>query len=146
MSMPTFKGEPTRVAMGNIPVQVWAGTPGQSVSVLFINKDTVNPIYLGYNNSIGIGGQNTVELDPQSSANMDGSRTIYAIGVVGAGPLQAIPGGSNFFQQFSSLTIPLGATTGERIVLNGLTGTITGFGPTNRVTYVLSPVGFFFYI
>lgn len=131
--------------MGGVPVQVWAGTPQQSVSILFFNKDTVNPIYLGYNNAIEVGGSNTVELDPQSSTNMDGSRTIYANGIAGAGPLQIIPGGSNFFQQFSSLTIPLGATSGTRIVLNGLTGTITAYNANNRVSYIIAPNGIFFY-
>lgn len=145
MTYPAFKGEPSRVQMGGVPVQVWAGTPQQSVSILFFNKDTVNPIYLGYNNAIEVGGSNTVELDPQSSTNMDGSRTIYANGIAGAGPLQIIPGGSNFFQQFSSLTIPLGATSGTRIVLNGLTGTITAYNANNRVSYIIAPNGIFFY-
>lgn len=141
-----FKGEPSRVAMSGGPVQVWAGVPGQSVPVLFFNKDLSNPIYLGYTLNTTIGAPNTVELDPQSSTSMDGSRTIYASGVMGAGPLQVVPGGSNFFQVLSSLTIPFGATSGERIVINGATGTITGYGPTDRVTFVIAPNGIFMYI
>ena len=147
MTTPAFKGEPMRVSMSGAPVQVWAGTPNQpGISILFFNKDTVNPVYLGYNNAIAVQGANTVELDPQSSANMDGTRTIYATGIAGAGPLQVIPGGSNFFQQFNSLTIPLGATSGARIVLNGLTGTITAYTENNRAAFILSPNGIFMYV
>lgn len=131
--------------MSGTAIPVWMGSPGLSVSILFLNKDGTNPIYLGYSSSLQIGAGNTIELDPQSSTNMDGSRTIYAVGVLGAGPLQVIPGGSNFFQQFSSLTIPLGATSGTRIVINGLTGTITGYNALNKVTFIIAPNGIFFY-
>jgi hypothetical protein len=75
--------------------QVWSGF-GQSVSILFFNRDVTNPVYLSYRPNVYIGATNAVILNPQSSVTMDGSRTIYAIGVNGAGPLQAIPGGSSY--------------------------------------------------
>jgi hypothetical protein len=43
------------------------------------------------------------------------------------------------------LVIPYGATSGERIVINGSTGSITGYGTDNRIKFVLTGVGLFFY-
>jgi hypothetical protein len=43
------------------------------------------------------------------------------------------------------LVIPFGATSGQRIVLNGSTGTITGYRSNNRIAYVINGNGLFFY-
>lgn len=113
--------------------------------VLCINQDMSNPVYLGYQNNIQIGGGNTIPLSPQSSIPLDGSRTIYAIALAGTQPLLVIPGASSFFQRLSSLTIPTGATSGERIVINGTTGSILGFNAAGEEDFAITPVGFFFY-
>lgn len=46
----------------------------------------------------------------------------------------------------ASLTIPYGATTGARIVINGTTATITAYNSSNQVVYILSPAGLFLYV
>lgn len=121
MVTPVFKGEPKRIAMSGSPVPMWNGYAG-APPILFYNKDTANAIYLGYTNNISIGGINTVELDPQSSTTMDGSRTIYAIGPNGAGPLQVIPGGTNFFSALSSFTVGIPPNTQIQLLSQDGTG------------------------
>lgn len=146
MSTPggTFKGEPNLVPFGGQAIQVWSGT-GQSVQILFFNQDQVNTVSLSYQNNVGIGAQNAVPLGPQSSVSMDGSRTIYANAPVGTTPMLVLPGGGSFFQRFTSITIPTGATSGPRIVINGLTGTITGYGADGTVSFIITPTAILMY-
>lgn len=92
-----FQGEPLRVPMSGTPVPVWNGLPG-SPPIMLYNFDTSNSIYVGYTRNISIGAPNTQLLQPQFGLTMDGTRTIYAIGVSGAGPLQVTPGGGAPFQ------------------------------------------------
>jgi hypothetical protein len=143
-----FKGEPVQMNVGGAisPVQIWAGSQGfQGVPILCINQDMTNAVSIGYQSNIGIGGANTVQLGPQSAMPLDGSRTIYAIAPPNTAPLQVIPGASNFFQRLTSLTLPVGATSGPRIVLNGLDATITGYNSAGNPTYIIDPNGIFFY-
>lgn len=42
-----------------------------------------------------------------------------------------------------TLTIPTGATSGQRIVIDGTTGTITGYDSTDTVTFTITPTGGF---
>ena len=149
MSTPSqaFKGEPVQIPFnGGPPTPVWTGYGSSGgVPVLCINQDTANTVYLGYQNNITIGGGNTVPLGPGSSVPLDGSRTIYAIAQAGTANLLVIPGASSFFQRITSLTIPTGATSGARIVINGLTGTITGFASNGEIAFVISPTAILMY-
>lgn len=140
MSTPggTFKGEPNIVPFGGQAIQVWSGT-GQSVQILFFNQDQVNAVSLSYQNNVEIGAANAVPLGPQSSVSMDGSRTIYANAPQGTTPMLVLPGGGSFFQRSTSITIPTGATSGTRIVIDGLTGTITGYDADNSITFLITP-------
>ena len=142
-----FKGEPTQIPFnGGPPTQIWSGTQAAAgTPVLCVNQDTANTVYIGYQTNIAIGGANAVPLAPQSSIPLDGSRSIYAIAQQGTANLLVIPGASSFFQRLSSLTIPIGATSGERIVINGATGTITGFDSFNNVTFIISPTAILMY-
>jgi hypothetical protein len=142
-----FQGEPVQIPFqGQPPTQIWSGQGSQGTPILCINQDTVNAVSLGYQNNIALNGANTIPLAPQSSVTLDGSRTIYAIAASGTANLLVIPGASNFFQRLTSLTLPVGATSGERIVLNGLTATITGYGPSGNPAYVITPIGLYFYL
>ncbi len=110
MTTPTFKGEPTVISMSGNAFQVWSGYQ-LSVPILFYNRDLTNNIYLSYQPTVFVGAPNSVILNAQSSVTMDGSRTIYAIGANGAGPLQIIPGGTNY--QTSNPPVSLLATLGS---------------------------------
>jgi hypothetical protein len=110
VSTPTFKGEPTVVPMSGNAFQVWSGYQ-LSVPILFYNRDLTNNIYLSYQPTVYQNAPNAVILNPQSSVTMDGSRTIYAIGPNNAGPLQIIPGGTNY--QTSNPPVSLLATLGN---------------------------------
>lgn len=139
MSTP-FKGEPAQIAFSGQAVPVWQGSQGQSVPVLLFNQDQSNPVAVGYQNNLAVTAPNAVPLGPQSSVTMDGSRTIYANAPKGTLPLVVIPGGSSFFQRLVKLTLPTGATTGQRIVLNGLTGVIEVFNAANQLIASISPI------
>lgn len=43
------------------------------------------------------------------------------------------------------LVIPYGATTGQRIVINGSSGTITAYTAANTIAYIINSQGIFFY-
>lgn len=113
-----------------------------------IGNSGPNTVWIGDNSSIqSSDGNGVVPLTAQSTYAVDGKNDVF--GTVASGlptTVFTIAGGQNFFQPVSSITLPTGATSGERIVINGLTGTITGFGPTGRVTYVISPLGIFMYV
>lgn len=136
-----FPGEPNQVSFQGKAVQIWAGTGKAGTPVLLLNQDQANTVTVNYRPNVIIGDSNAVPIGPQSSFTMDGGRTIYAIAPSGTAPLLVIPGGGSFFQRITSITIPTGATSGQRIVINGLTGTITGFDAGNNVTFILSPAG-----
>jgi hypothetical protein len=134
-------GEPTQVPFTGSPIQVWSGT-GEAIDILMFNQDQNNTVTVNYRNDVQVGASNAVPIGPQSSVTMDGSRTLYANAPNGTAAMIVIPGGGNFFQRLVSLTIPTGATTGARVVINGATGTITGYNAANQVVYVLSPTSF----
>jgi hypothetical protein len=104
----TWKGEPVRLMMGGAPVAVWMGNPG-APPVLVYNFDAVNPIYVGYQPNIAVNGNNTQYVPSNFGLTMDGTRTLYAVGANGAGPLQITPGGGAPFQQPSVSLVNLGA-------------------------------------
>ena len=137
MQLP-FNGQPATA--------VWTGySGGRGLPVLCINQDSANTVYLGYQPNIAVGGGNTIPLAPNSSIPLDGSRTIYAIAVSGTKALLVIPGASSFFQRLTSITIPTGATSGARIVIDGVAGTITAFDSTGEVSFIITPTAILMY-
>jgi len=74
------------------PIQAWAGSRDEGLSVTFINNDELNPVYYGYSNNIAIGGTNTAQIPPLANASMDGSRTIYVIALAGTQDMTVVPG------------------------------------------------------
>jgi hypothetical protein len=134
----TFKGEPNIVPFSGQAIQVWSGT-GRDVQVLFFNQDQVNTVSLSYQNNVDIGASNAAPLGPQSSISMNGARTIYANALKGTAAMLVLPGGGSFFQRITKITIPTGATTGARIVIDGTTGTITGYDVNGEISFIISP-------
>lgn len=113
MTSPTgFKGEPTVLSMSGNATQVWSGYQ-LSVPILFFNQDPTNIVYLSYQNNVAIGATNAVALNPQTSVTMDGSRTIYAVGAKGAGPLQIIPGATSYQGVGPTVTPLVGGSAGN---------------------------------
>jgi hypothetical protein len=111
-----------------------------------------NTVWIGdYNTIQYTDGSGVVPLTPNSTYAASGQADVYATAAPGLpSTVYTIAGGLNFFQPVTSITLPTGATSGERIVLNGLTGTITGYnstseGPTSGVAFIISPAGMFFY-
>lgn len=107
---------------------------------LIINLDSANTIYLHNGDSFTTTDQSGVfplapnqgmVIDPSSAPGL----SLYALTVPGApANLGIVPGGVHFFLPTSKLTIPTGATTGERIVIDGTNGTITMYNASNQVT------------
>src|SRR5262245_32722686 len=76
----------------------WNGVPGSGDSILFANTDIDDTWYLGFRNTITIGGSNTIPVPPNGTVTLTSNRTVYAIAVKGANPLVVIPGGGAYFQ------------------------------------------------
>jgi hypothetical protein len=131
-----------------VATQIVAAGDGNTL----IANNGPNTVWIGDTNAIQpADGSGVVALSPNSTYAVDGKSAMYAIVAVGLpSNIATIAGGLNFFQPVSSITIPTGATSGERIVLNGATGTITGYdssstGDTNGITFVIAPNGIFMY-
>lgn len=73
----------------------WGANQGQAT---FINQDPVNTVYLGYSNSITIGGQNTMPLPPSSSTTLSPvpNAAVYAVALLGTAPLVVMPGTATY--------------------------------------------------
>ena len=78
--------------VGGQPGQCWAGIPGGQVQVTIENNDLNNDINWGYDNSIQVGGSNTGDIPPLTSATVDGSSTIYLVGPDGTTAASILPG------------------------------------------------------
>lgn len=107
---------------------------------LIINLDQNNTVFLHNGVSFTTVDQSGIfPLAPNQSLVIDPSTSeglsVYAITVSGqTANLGVVPGGTHFFQPTSKLTIPTGATTGERIEIDGTNGTITMFDNSNNIT------------
>jgi len=88
----------------------WNGVPGSMDTILFANNDLNNSWYLGFRNSITIGGPNTIPVPPSGTVTLTGNRTVYAIAANGTTALVIIPGGGAYFQGLTqgqgSLVLP----------------------------------------
>jgi hypothetical protein len=78
--------------VGGQPGQCWAGIPGGQVQVTIENNDLNNDINWGYDNNIAVGGSNTGDIPPLTSATVDGSSTIYLVGPDGTTAASILPG------------------------------------------------------
>jgi hypothetical protein len=105
-----------------------------------------NNLYIGDNNAINWEDATILIIPPNGSFASDGSQAVYATAAPNLPTVaNVLAGGTSFFQPVSSITIPTGATTGERIVINGTTGEVTIYNSSNNIERVISPVGDFFY-
>jgi len=91
---------------------VWPARSDPSVNtILLINQDLNNVIYIGQQQSITAGGQNTIPVPPNGSISVDPASPWYVIGAVaGISPLVMVPNGqANFLgltQGLGKLAIP----------------------------------------
>lgn len=91
---------PSQVTLRTGAVIIWGGSiisGGDGGSVLLINPDSANTMYIGGGSNIAIGAPNTIPLGPGQSIQIDGSNTIYACAPAGTSPIVIIPGGAAFF-------------------------------------------------
>lgn len=109
---------------------------------LIVNTDQNNTVYLGDDSGIQAADPNrTTPLGPNASVVVDGSTDTYAICSSGQTvALDVIPGGINFFLPVRSLTIPVGATTGARITLDGNRGAIFIYNSLGALAASISAV------
>lgn len=79
---------------GIVPVAVWQGLP-DAPSILLFNQDPNNIVYVGYNNTITVGGPDTIPIQQLSPVAVDGRGTVYAIALPNTAALVVAPGGSD---------------------------------------------------
>jgi hypothetical protein len=132
-----WKGEPLRLTMNGATIPIWMGTPN-SPPVMLFNFDQSNPIYAGYQPNLALNAPNTQILPPNFGLTMDGRRTIYVVGVNGAGPLQVTPGGGTPFQ-LSSINISTGGAAISEDASTPAVVTATGVQNPSATTAAFSP-------
>lgn len=108
---------------------------------LIANVDQVNTIYIGDNYAILATDPTQVSpLGPQATLVVNGEKDVYGICLSGqTAACDVITGGISFFLRLISLVLPLGATTGARIVLDGTKGAIFLFNSSNQLIGSWSP-------
>jgi len=99
-----------------IPVQnaalVWPARSDPAInSLLFINQDLNNTIWLGQTSSVQAAGPNSIPILPNGTFSGDSASTWYVIGsIAGTSPLVVVPNGQAYFlgltQGLGKLVIP----------------------------------------
>ena len=92
-------------------VQVWSNRQAGINSLLFINQDLNNYVYLGQTSNITPGGPNTIPLAPNGTFSGDAASAWYVTGsAAGILPLVVVPNGQAYFlgitQGLGNLAIP----------------------------------------
>lgn len=85
------------------PALCWPARSDPSVnSLLFINQDLTNTVYIGQMSSIYASSPNTIPIPPNGTFSGDPSSAWYVIGsTAGIQPLVMVPNGQNFFRGLS---------------------------------------------
>lgn len=140
--------------------QFWTGIPNSTDTVLIVNQDLNNTVYVGKRNTITAGGQNCIPIPPNGSFVLSANSNWFVIGSVATGiaNLLVIPGGAATFlgltQGLGNLVIPsvqspgfLTGVTGWRIQKNGNAefNNITIRGVFNGTDFIINSTGIFFY-
>lgn len=110
---------------------------------LVTNLDSSITVYLHTGHGFASSDQSGLfPLAPGSTVVIDNDVPTYGTCQPGlSANVGIIPGGVHFFAPTSRITIPTGATTGRRIVIDGTAGTITMYSTANNVTGVWSASG-----
>src|SRR6202012_5616674 len=101
-----------QVPGGNPAGLVWSGRPAPGITtLLLINQDLENTVYVGNDPTITAGGMNTIPIQPNGTMGVDPGSSWYVIGATtGIQPLVMVPNGQNYFRGVSqgegSLAIP----------------------------------------
>lgn len=133
------------VSSGPVATQVVSEGDGET---LVINAGPAT-VFFGDDNAIkSTDGVGIVPITPNSYFGVTGDHDLFACVAAGdSATLSVISGGLNFFLPLTSLTIPYGAGTGQRIVINppGFPGGIVGYNALNAVEFIISPNGYLLY-
>src|ERR1700735_449083 len=77
---------------------VWPARASNVNSLLFINQDLNNTIWIGQESAITAAGPNTIPIVPHGTFSGDASSPWYVIGsVAGTQPLVVVPNGQAYF-------------------------------------------------
>jgi hypothetical protein len=126
------------ILVGPNPVATLVVSSGDS-ETLIVNTGPATAFFGDTNAIRSSDGNGIVAVSPNSYFAVTGENDLFACVAPGTiANLNVISGGLNFFLPVTSLTIPFGATTGTRIVLDGTTGNIEIFDSTNALVGVLS--------
>lgn len=160
----TTPGNIAQVPFGQTYIQAWPGNRSTNGgNVLFWNQDLNNIVYVGYRNTVSIGGLDSIPIPPNGMLTLGADRSVYAIAAVGTLPLVVIPGGGSFFrgltQAQGQLVLPaiqspnfVTGVSGWIIRKDGsvefnngvFRGTITA-GSFIGTDFEITPLGVFFY-
>lgn len=82
------------------PALVWPARQAPGINtLLLINTDVNNTVYIGQQSSITAGGSNTVPVPPNGSLSVDPGSSWYVIGAAaGISPLVMVPNGQSTFR------------------------------------------------
>lgn len=151
-----------------VPVQnaaiAWPARQSNIASLLFINQDLNNSVWIGQEQAITAAGPNTIPIPPNGTFSGDASSPWYVIGsAAGTQPLVVVPNGQSYFlgltQGLGQLAIPsvrspgyVPGVTGWTINKNGsvefnsgtFRGTVTA-GVFEGNDFIINPFGVFLY-
>jgi hypothetical protein len=126
------------ILVGPNPVATLVVSEGDG-ETLIVNTGPSNAFFGDTNAIRSSDGNGIISVSPNSYFAVTGENDLFACVAPGTtANLNVLSGGLNFFLPVTSLTIPFGATTGTRIVLDGTTGNIEIFDATNALVGVLS--------
>lgn len=137
----------------------WPAGQSNVSSLLFINQDLNNTIWIGAASNITAGGSNTIPILPNGTFSGDASSPWYVIGsVAGTQPLVMVPNGQAYFlgltQGLGKLAIPsmrspnfITGVSGWQIAKDGSAefNNLSIRGTFNGTNYIINANGAFFY-
>lgn len=144
----------------NVASLVWNGRPAPGInSLLLINQDLNNTVFLGSDPGISAVTANTVPLAPNGTMSVDVNSSWYVIGAAaGIKPLVMVPNGQAYFlgitQGLGNLVIPSVQSPNFQTGVAGWQITKAGNAEFNNITirgtfmgtnFIVNSTGLFFY-
>lgn len=158
MSTPQINADISQLTGDGTAHNAWNGVPGTNDPILFANNDLTQSWYVGFRNSITVGGFNTIPIPPSGTVTLNSNRTVYAVGAKGITPLVIIPGGSQYFQGITQgqgqLVLPSVKSPNFLTGVSGWTINKDGSAEFNNLTirgtfqgtnFIMNAQGLFFY-
>lgn len=104
----------SQIEIGPRAYQIIEGDADNPQTILLINNDPNNTIYLGDDRGITVAQTGTGPLPPQSTIVFDGTADVWAVAAVNT-MIWSFPGGLHFTQPLSSLTV--GIPGGPQVII-----------------------------